>query len=732
MRNSLLVNDLICWNDKEDYLERVLWIDEGHIIAFCIDVKAAVGFPRKISVSQIKESIERHEAVIIDNDPFATIIREEDLTESQRKVRDMGWAVVSLIISKIGEPDIYIREKRGPIIASVAKEFNISVNTVYRYLRRYWQRGKGPNALLPDYNNSGGRGKSKSAGEKKLGRPRKNPSVAGTGINVDESIKQIFLIAYEEFYKTRKELTLTKTYERMCERYFVENVYFEEGQKKVAVSGPDERPSMDQFAYWVEKYEKKDFNNTTIARKGEKWFSLKGRALKSKSDAELIGPGSLFQIDSTIGDVYLVSRFNREWIIGRPVIYVVIDAFSRMVAGLYVGLEGPSWLGAANALANCAMDKVKFCKDYEIDIEPEEWPIKGLPNAIVADRGELEGKPIETLSKNLHVWIKNTPPYRADFKGIVEQYFHLINTRVKSLLPGAVLPDFKERGGRDYRLDAKLDIYQFTQIMIHCVLNHNRTLMKYYQRGEMMIEDDVPAIPLFLWNWGIANRSGELRYFAEDIVKLNLMPTGTATVTEKGIVFQGMRFTTEQAIKEMWFEQARLKGSWTEDISYDPRNMNYIYLREPGGRSYKVCFLLDSEEVYKNKSYDEIVFLREYEKFTAQKHSQSQLQKRVNLNLNIDTIIETAEKMAPEKEKMASNTARVKEIKPKRKFEREIERENEAFLLVSDQEKNRPKNEKPADVISLMNEPIDDNRLSKSDLFRKKQQEKLYGQNEPE
>src|SRR5690349_5457220 len=111
MRNNLLVNDIICWNDKEDYLERVLWIDEGHIIAFCIDVKAAVGFPRKLSVSQIKESMERHEAVIIDNDPYATIIREEDLTESQRKVRDMGWAVVSSIISKIGEPDIYIREK---------------------------------------------------------------------------------------------------------------------------------------------------------------------------------------------------------------------------------------------------------------------------------------------------------------------------------------------------------------------------------------------------------------------------------------------------------------------------------------------------------------------------------------------------------------------------------------------------------------------------------------------
>ncbi|WP_291299725.1 hypothetical protein [Desulfosporosinus sp. BICA1-9] len=416
MRKNLLINDLICWTDDGDRLERVLWIDEGRVIAFCIDVQASVGFPRKVPLSQINESIERYEAVIIENDPYAVIVREDDLTESQRVLRDMGWNVVSSVISKVGEPDIFIREKRGSVIVSVSKEFRISVNTVYRYLRRYWQRGKRPSALLPDYSNSGGRGKPKSAGEKKRGRPRKNPSIAGTGINVDESIKQIFLIAYEEFYKTRKELTLAKTYERMCEKYFAENMYFEDGQKRVAILGPDERPNLDQFDYWVEKHEKTNFNSTVIARKGEKWFSLKGRALQGRSDAELIGPGSLFQIDSTVGDVYLVSRFNREWIIGRPVIYAVIDAFSRMVAGIYVGLEGPSWLEAANAIANCATDKVKFCKDYDINIEPEEWPIKGLPNAIVADRGELEGKPVETLSKNLHVWIKNTPPYSGCYK----------------------------------------------------------------------------------------------------------------------------------------------------------------------------------------------------------------------------------------------------------------------------------------------------------------------------
>ncbi|HBW35899.1 MAG TPA: DNA-binding protein, partial [Desulfosporosinus sp.] len=323
-----------------------------------------------------------------------------------------------------------------------------------------------------------------------------------------------------------------------------------------------------------------------------------------------------------------------------------------------------------------------------------------------------------------------TDTYRADIKGIVEQYFRLTNTRVKPLLPGAVLPDFKERGGKDYRLDAKLDIYQFTQIMIRCVLNHNRTLMKHYQRGEMMIEDDVPAIPWELWNWGIANRSGELRYFPEDIVKLNLMPSGKASVTEKGIVFQGMRFTTERAIKEMWFEQARLKGSWVEDISYDPRNINYIYLREPGGRSYQICTLLGSEEAYSNKSYDEVVYKREYERFTSQKLNQAQLQQRVDLNMDIDSIIKIAEGMAPEKDKLSSNTARVKNIKTKRKIEKAGERKKEAFVLAP--EKNRLNNNNPAPVVPLSDETTENIGISKAELFRRKQQEKIYGRKKSE
>lgn len=70
--------------------------------------------------------------------------------------------------------------------------------------------------------------------------------------------------------------------------------------------------------------------------------------------------------------------------------------------------------------------------------------------------------------------VENTPPYRADWKGIVEQHFRILNARgIKPFLPGVVDTEVKVRGERDYRLDATLTLEEFTSVIIRCVLYHN-------------------------------------------------------------------------------------------------------------------------------------------------------------------------------------------------------------------------------------------------------------------
>ncbi len=192
---------------------------------------------------------------------------------------------------------------------------------------------------------------------------------------------------------------------------------------------PLEFPHIINFTIGLKKLEdpKKDIQ----FRKSTKEYELKYRPILSDSKSETNGPGTRFQVDATIADIYLVSSLDVNKVIGRPVIYAVLDVYSRIITGLYVGLEGPSWIGAMMALDNMIADKVEFCKQYGIDITPEQWPTHHLPEIIIADRGEFEGYSVENLINNLNLKIENTTAYRGDLKGIVERKFRTFNGKVK-------------------------------------------------------------------------------------------------------------------------------------------------------------------------------------------------------------------------------------------------------------------------------------------------------------
>ncbi len=696
MSNYLFVNDLIEWVDESgnSFVERILWIDEGYVIVFTIDINVKTGFPVSKRVSDIQEAINEGRALKLKTDPWARIVRDEDLSHKEKEIRDKYWDIISSIV--IQEPSIYYRDKRGLLIKQVIEQYNnnrsegkLIERTVYKLIRRYWQRGKNKNSLLPDYANSGGKGKRRASGEKKRGRPRKyshDPEI-GIGINITEEDKKIFRLAITKFYHNSKENFLTTAYELMIKNYYSEEtIYDENGVKKQILIPLDKRPTLTQFKYWYE-VEQGNIRKKIISRRGAKKYALEHRAITGNSTMETIGPGSRYQIDATIADVYLVSAYNRNWIVGRPVIYVVIDVFSRMITGVYVGFEGPSWIGAMMALANAASDKVAFCQEYGIEIAEDEWACHHIPDAILGDRGELAGMKVETLIPNLGIRIENAAPYRADWKGLVERYFGIIHGHIKPFVPGYIDKDFRERGARDYRLDSKLDLDQFTEIIIKIILYHNnKHYLDKYERDEAMIADDVSPIPRELWKWGIANRSGRLRNIPEDIVKLNLMPTGNATITERGIKFKGMYYTCEKAKSEFWFEKARSNSlSRLEkklEVSYDIRKLDYIYIRSPDGRSFEKCFLLESEERYFHKHLHEVEYLLAYEKLQIQKNKGVEQQEKVDLIAEIEAVVSRAKKMTGEtKNDRLSNRKKVAGIRENRSVEKTKRRENEGFEL---------------------------------------------------
>ena len=120
-------------------------------------------------------------------------------------------------------------------------------------------------------------------------------------------------------------------------------------------------------------------------------------------------------------------------------------------------LGGAFRVSAMMALANTATDKVAYCAQFGIAIQPEDWPAHHLPGILLGDRGEIESEKIDTLINSFNVTVENTSSYRADWKGVVESRFRLLPAKFKAYTPGYIDVDYRQRGGTDYRLDAVLN-----------------------------------------------------------------------------------------------------------------------------------------------------------------------------------------------------------------------------------------------------------------------------------
>ena len=667
MEHNIFINEVV-HIEKEEQLYRVLWVSPEQEYGYWISLEKQSRVPDRFICPKMLEGISTG-AITVVEDPV--VISEGNVSETAKEKRDEWWHILKPVLEC--EPDIYERRRRGELLSEVAKRNNRDKANLYRYLVKYWKKGKTPNAFLPDYRNCGKGDKTQK--DKKLGRPVKHDGNFGKVITKEDV--GYFESAIRKYYLKRKDVTIKSTYEKMLGDFYSVKAQDQNGNEYLQLLPEDQIPSITQFRYWYKKNQ--NIKTEIQKRKGDAKFELTGRAITGRSDYQLMGPGAKYQIDATVGDIYLVSQFDRSDIIGRPVMYFVMDSYSRMVTGMYVGLEGPSWAGAMMAIENAASDKVAYCASYGITITEDEWPCHHLPTAILGDRGEMESKLADNLIQMLGVRVENAPPYRADLKGIIEQHFRTINTNALPFLPGKVLPDMSERGGRDYRLDAKLDIRQFTEIIIRCVLYYNNShCMDYFEKNGQMMQVGVDAVPLELWNFGIRYCSGCLRTVPKATLRLALMPVDKASVTERGIRFKGMYYSCEEALKGLWFEKARAKGAYRVKIYYDLRDMGAILAESPNSAEIVRCELVDWETKYAGKQLDEVRYEQEKEKIRSKKVKAKEMEAKINLGKQIENIVDSAEK------KSSSNygipkAERIRNIRSNRRNEKEEIRKQEAF-----------------------------------------------------
>lgn len=690
MDTNICVNKVFT-DTRSDKQFRLLWIDPQGSESYVFWLHEKTGVPSSVRIRDIEEGIEKGWLKETE-DPFA-LTREP--TPEEKEHRDRLWG--QLKDALLDEPGIFDKRTRSRHLKRIESEGGEKVPNLYRHLGRYWERGKTPDAFLPGYRARGGKGK------RRLGYSRTNAGgAAEPGKPIMPADLMNFEAAIRKYYLTKQERDLPGVYRKLLEDSYTVLEKGPDGKETARVLPPGEFPTLRQFRYWYEG--RRDIKEEVTKRKGETGFALTSRAVTGRSDFGLMGPGAQYQVDATVGDIYLVSQFDRSDIIGRPVMYFVMDAFSRIVTGMYIGLEGPSWTGMMMALDNAASDKVDYCHKFGIEITEDMWPCHHVPSVLLGDRGELESHKADNLVSMLGIRVENAPPYRGDLKAVIERHFRTVNDTVKPLAPGWVMPDDRRRGGSDYRLDAKLDLVQFTRIIINCVIYYNTShYLAGFEKSGQMLKAGVEAVPVKLWDWGIRNYSGALRTFPQETVRLALMPRESGSVTEKGISFKKLYYTCPEAREGLWFENARKNGRYRVQVSYDPRDMSAIYVWDRDGNGVHKCSLLDWEIRFSGKSLDEAVYEQAKQDLQKKGNERAELEAAINLNRAIDAIVADAEKMSPG---AAGKTKaeRLSGIRENRKNEREALRAEEAFTAAGADAEGHVPDTQPAERAS--GEPI--------------------------
>lgn len=411
-----------------------------------------------------------------------------------------------------------------------------------------------------------------------------------------------------------------------------------------------EHPKFHQFKYfYYHKY--RNMEKYYISREGRRAYERNRQPMIGGDVSSYAAGVGTAMIDSTVCDLYLIN--NAGEVVGRPVLTLCVDAFSRLVMGYHLSWEG----GAYNIRAlfdQVLSHKQQLCLSRGIQIEAGDWNCVGvLPSVLITDRGqEYVGTNLENLC-DLGVEIVNLPSYSPQQKSIVERAFGQIQGLYQPFLTdaGAIQADYAERGAPDYRKRAALTLPQFEAILLRCILYYNTSrIIEAYPYTQQMLDEGVAPNPAAIWDWGCRQPGAHLIPVTQRQLQLTMLPRTMGTFNRFGLHVNKLRYRCDG------YAERFLKGG-NAIVAYNPENVSSVYLLEDG--EYVEFQLIESR--FSGKTIEEANRMRETQRAINHAAEERNLQARVDLAASITTIVEQARR---------DGNARIDSIRETRKKER--------------------------------------------------------------
>lgn len=472
-----------------------------------------------------------------------TILDSEENGEARKREAYRREHYVRAVIE--AEVTAFTPQRLAPVIEEVGRKIHDpstpSWRSVYRWYKDYMAAGKDVRALVPAWNQRGNRAhKSSGTRLEKYGEADKAKA---------ELVAAIMRKVVSTEYLRRPKPKIASVYGTLEARILEYNQHRKE---KDHLPIPHKN-TLYNYVASLDEYTK------DTAHKSKSFINQKWRV--NKQGPRPTRPLEMTQGDHTRVDLMVIDPKARVPL-GRPWITLLMDVFTKLILGLYVGFTNPSATSVMYCLRHAIRPKNYVRKLYP-DIE-NTWDAYGIPEQVTVDNAkEFYSKTFKNACWQLGMKVNYAPRRTPWYKGGVETMFGRINMQLLHELPGTTLSNILERGDYDPKKHAVIRLDQFIKML------HIYIVDIYHQD----VHGGIIDIPARRWQEFIKECPPNIPARKEDLEVL-LGHTEERSVDSSGIEFKTLYYNCN----ELGLLRRRLKSGEQVLTKVDVDDLSFIYV----------------------------------------------------------------------------------------------------------------------------------------------------------
>jgi len=425
-------------------------------------------------------------------------------------------------------------------VEELAEKHNVHWTTIYRKIRKYDETSS-PASLVPKTHNRGGKGQHR----------------------IELAVEDIIRLHFEEIFKTKKvditKLSIVSLYRDIkakCKSLKLKN------------------PAWGTIDDRLEKF----FLEKKLERKhGRKKVSRRVTAEGTFPNARF--PLDVVQIDHTPLDIILVDEEYRE-AIGRAILSIAIDVFSRIILGFSISLDHPSIFSVGQLLTHCILPKDSFLDKLGVDAK---WDFFGMMRTINMDNaGEFRSEEFIPFQNEYLVEISWRPIGGPEYGGHIERLAKTLNDKIHDE-PGSTFSDINTRGDYDSEGNACYTVDEIERWLTHLITRiyheetHSALSMSPRLKYEMGILGDENTNTIGIGLPDIVEDQERLELF--------LLPSEERTIQRQGVELDKILYFHD--ILRHWVGKKDENGKACKYMfKRNPRDISQLYFFDPNRQEY--------------------------------------------------------------------------------------------------------------------------------------------------